>query len=220
LGSLAWSSTNGTGRSATQQESQSVKIKKNMATDNSITPMIERVVRGSYDPQVQLTDGRSVKLTDLMIEMYNQQGGGLAGVKDSFVLTNDRTIVNSADTFMYSPVNPPESLIRIPTLSELGYPEQGYELQVSVTAYMRSINNQEVITEVKLVSADGNDIAGTLVQNSNIRPEYDWPVQLNKVTIAGGTLVAVDFHRQPSTAADDIRLYSSSLLVQVVKIAV
>ena len=190
-----------------------------MATDNSTAPIIERVVRGSYDPQVQLTDGRSMKLTDLMIEMYNQQGGGLVGIKDSFVLTNDRTIVNSADTFMYSPANPPESLLRIPTLTELGYPEQGYELQVSPTVYLRSINNQEVASEVKLVRADGNDIAGTLVQNSNIRPEYDWPVQLNKVTIPGGTLVAVDFHRQPTTAADDIRLYSSSLLVQVVKIS-
>ncbi|MEO0340748.1 MAG: hypothetical protein AAF242_16260, partial [Bacteroidota bacterium] len=164
-----------------------------MSTNNSST--IVKVVRGSYSPQVQLDNGRQVDLTDLMIGMYNDQLGGAAGVKSSIVLSNDRSITNAADTFKYSPSSKPTSLIRIPTLEELGFAASGHQLEVTATAYLRSGANQEIPTEVKLVDKDGQDIAGTLVLNNQVRPEHDYPVQMTRVTIAGGTQVAADFRK-------------------------
>ncbi len=177
---------------------------------------IVQVVRGSYSPQVKLDNGRQADLTDLMIEIYNTQGGVTAGVQDSIVLSNDRTITNAADTFKYAPSSKPSSLLRIPILEELGYSATDHQLEVSATAYLRSGANQEIPVEVKLVNRDGVDISGTLVANDEVRPEHDYPVQLNKVILPGGTLVAADF-RRTSAVADTISMYSLSLLIQVVK---
>ena len=167
---------------------------------------------GSYEPQVVLDTGEKVSLVDLMITNYNQ-GGTIPGVKENLTDSLTGTVNNGTNNFYYA-ANPVEDLLKLPTLTELGFPETGYRLDVTATGYFRTPSPDPSI-ELKLVDASGNDIVGTLNTGTVISNVIDTPIKTTKAAIPGGTAIALDFRR--TSGADDIILYHYTLLIQVVK---
>lgn len=182
-----------------------------MATSNAA---ITKKPSGSYNPTVELSDGRRVSLTDLMIETYNTQGD-VSGVKENLIQSYTRTVTNATNDFLYTAPNPPRDLLRVPTLEELGFPSVGYRIDVMGVGYLRTPAPDADI-EIKLIDNQAADVAGSLAAGSVISNVFDSPVKTNKVTVAGGTFVALDFRR--TSGADDIIIYNQTLLIQVVKV--
>lgn len=182
-----------------------------MASSNAA---ITKKPSGSYNPMVELSDGRRVSLTDLMIELHNNQGD-ISGVKENLIQSYTRTVTNATNDFLYSNVSRPTDLLRVPTLEELGFSGSGYEIKVMAVGYLRT-PAPDVPVEVKLVDHLGADVAGSLAAGSVISNVFDSPVKTNKVTVAGGSFLSFDFHR--TSGADDIILFNQTLLIQVVKV--
>ena len=170
--------------------------------------------RGSFDPRVILSDNRNVSLVDLMIESYNQSGN-VGGVKDTIALSYTRNQSNDTNSFLYSTSSTPEAMVRVPTLSELGYSETGYRLDVIATGYFRVAAPDPTI-EVRLVDAAGNAVSASLGTGRIISNLVDTPIQTVKAEVTGGTAYALDFRR--TSGAEEILLYNFSLLIQVVKV--
>ena len=181
-----------------------------MASNSAITAK----KRGSYDPVVKLADGSERFLSDLMIELHNQQGD-VAGVKENIAASYTRTVNNNTNDFIYSPASKPEAFVYVPSLTELGFQETGHRIDVLAIGYFRTPAPTPSI-ELKLVDADGNEVAGSLGSGDVVSNLIDTPLKTVKAAVTGGSLLALDFRR--TSGADEIILYNYTLLIQVVKV--
>jgi hypothetical protein len=181
---------------------------------------IKNKIPGSYEPQVQLENGKVIGLVDYVKTLTGETAGNPGDVVDVVHISD--SVGSSATllgTYEFSVGNPPRKVLHVPTLEELGFDSDGYELQAISIVNART-NNPDVDAWVRVVASSGKGVSASEVSATLTSSDQDVIVKSGPFAVTPGGAYAHDIRLDTANGSDNAVMQSKSLLIQVVKKAV
>lgn len=167
--------------------------------------------RGSYDSYVRL-EGEEQSRN--MLELLNNLVGPTGSVAGYFTVSGWVGEGNSSDEFLYGPTSPPERLLFVPSLEDLGYSAATHKLQAVIFGNFRQ-NSDPGNVEFRLVNAAGAGVPGSTATGLVTEDGQDEVLKSAAFDILPEAGYQVDFK---SVDGENIDLYSRLLFIRVVKL--
>lgn len=179
---------------------------------------IEKKIAGSYEPIVQLTDGKKQGLVDYVKSLAGETVGNVGDVVDAIHISDSvASSAVTAATFAFSKASPPAKVLHFPTLEELGFDSADYEMKALLIANCRT-NNPDKDVQLRVVNSAGEEVTGS-VQDATLN--NDTADQIVKTatpfSVTPGGAYAIDIRLITAGGGDNAVLQSKSFLVQIVK---
>jgi hypothetical protein len=178
---------------------------------------ISKKVTGAYEPVVELEDGKLMGLVSYVKDLAGASVGNPGDVVDAVHINNNQaSSATTAAEFQFDKDNPPAQLIHAPTLEELGYDEDGYELRAILIANVRTNNANEDV-QLRVVDALGDPVPGSSASATIEIAAQDQVVKSSPFSITPGGGYAIDLRLVQATEGHNATLFAKNLLIQVVK---
>ena len=179
---------------------------------------IQSKVPGGYEPQVQLSDGKVIGLVDYVKALTSATTGNSGDVVDVVHISDSvGSAAVTVDTYAFSEVQPPTKVLHVPTLEELGFDTDNYEMKAILVVNART-NNPDKAVRVRLVQASGKEVAASEVTATLTSSSQDVIVKSpDAFAITPGQSYAHDIRLVTASGTDNAVMQSKSLLIQVLK---
>lgn len=167
---------------------------------------------------MQLSDGKVVGLVDYVKTLTSTTTGNPGEVVDAVHISDSvGSAAVTADAYAFSESQPPTKVLHVPTLEELGFDAENYEMKAVLIVNART-NNPDKDVRVRLVQASGKEVAASEVAATLTSSSQDVIVKSPAAfAITPGQAYAHDIRLVTAAGTDNAVMQSKSLLVQVLK---